>query len=153
MRELLTVFRVPWWMRWARSIGIAETPSSKIAGIADAALANDVRAWAASLAASGTRTPIRDLGAAVVLALDLKTVHDLAVEVDPFLCGAVALDLALRSRQPQRSVVTARTFVAVDGGWQLGRGPQLTASAASIVLFLAGRGDVPSEAPRSTSSP
>ena len=66
-----------------------------------------------------------------------------AIEVDPFVSGAVALDLALRVRNLRRAVVTARTLVAVDGEWQVGRGPALPATAASIVLFLADRGGVP----------
>lgn len=50
---------------------------------------------------------------------------------------------SVRVRNPRRAVVTARTLVAVDGEWQVGRGPALPATAASIVLFLAGRGGVP----------
>jgi len=151
VRELLAELGSPWWRRWALGIGATESLRPEIASITTDALASVLRQRAVERAASSVRTNIRDLGAVVVLALDLRVSCAVATEVDPFLCGTVALDLALRARQPQRSVVTARTFVAVDGGWQVGRGPQLQASAASIVLFLAGRSDVPSEAPTSAS--
>lgn len=151
IREVLSELRAPWWRRWAISVGAVEVPRPEVAAIPAADLSGALRACAGTLAQPGVRAGIRDLGSVLVLALDLQAAHELAFDVDPILCGAVALDLALRSRMPQRSVVTARTFVAVDGGWQVGRGPQLQASAASIVLFLAGRGDLPPEAPTSAS--
>ena len=141
VRQLLSDLDARWYTGWARALYAARATSLSIAQTADEALASAVRARAVP----GARSSIRDLGLVVVLALDLRATHGLALTVDPLLCGAVALDLALRAPMPQRSVVTARTFVAVDGGWRVGRGPALSASAASIVLFLAGRADVPPE--------
>lgn len=145
VRQLLTELGAPWWMRWARALGAAESPSPEVAGLSDEALSSVVRARAISRSAPGARSSIRDLGAVLVLALDLRGAHGVAIDVDPFLCGAVALDLALRAPMLQRSIVTARTFVAVDSDWRVGRGHELRASAETIVLFLAGRGDVPPE--------
>lgn len=152
VRQMLTDLGAPWWMRWARSLGAAETTSPAIAAIDDDALVSAVRARAVTRAAPGVRTSIRDLGVVLVLALELRAIHSAPLEVDPFWCGAVALDLAMRVPQPQRSVVTARTFVAVDSDWCIGRGPALHVSAASIVLFLAGRGAVPPEGLESSHS-
>ena len=42
-----------------------------------------------------------------------------------------------------RAVVTARTLVATDAAWRVGRGPKLPGTAAGIVLFLFGRGGPP----------
>lgn len=145
VRDMLTELGAPWWIRWAQAAGAAPSPSVAVASIADAALASVVRGRANKLSAPGGRASIRDLGAVVVLALDLNAAHRCAIAVDPFLCGAVALDLTLRARQPQRSIITARTFIAVDSDWQVGRGPQLRTSAAEIVLFLAGLSGLPAE--------
>jgi hypothetical protein len=145
VRDMLTELGTPWWIRWAHAIGAAPSPSIAVASIVDAALASVVRMRADELSAPGGRASIRDLGAVVILGLDVNAAHKLAIAIDPFQCGAVALDLAVRARQPQRSIITARTFIAVDSDWQLGRGPQLRTSAAAIVLFLAGRSGLPAE--------
>lgn len=147
VRELLSELGSPWWRRWARGIGAVESPRPEVAAIAVDALPSSLHARAAALAAPQRRASIRDLSATLVLALECRAAHGVAIAVDPLVCGAVALDLALRSRLPQRAVVTARTLVASDGDWRVGRGPELTASGAAIVLFLAGRADVPPELP------
>jgi hypothetical protein len=143
-RELLTGLHRSFWQRMAARLGTVATPSAEVAALAPGRRAAALRDEAARRRASTRRTRVRDLGAVLVLALDLRASTGAAIEVDPFLCGAVALDLALRSRTPQRSVVTARTMVATDSDWRVGRGPELSATAASIVLFLAGRAGFPS---------
>lgn len=143
VRELLSELGAPWWRRWARGVGALESPRPEVTAFASDALANALHARAAALAVADRRASIHDLGAVVVLALELNAAHDAAIVVDPLLCGAVALDLALRSRLPERAVVTARSLVATDGEWRVGRGPELRAPGAAIVLFLAERADVP----------
>lgn len=145
VRDLLTRLGSPWYVRWARAWGAFPTPSTTISVIDDVALPSALRASARARAVPGARVSIRDLGLVVAVALDLTATHKAALAVDPLVCGAVALDLALRSRLPQRSVVTARSLVATDGEWRVGRGPELAATGAAIVLFLAGRGGVPTE--------
>ena len=66
-----------------------------------------------------------------------------AVSVDPVASGAVALARSLSAPIAIRAVVTARTLLATDAAWQVGRGPELPGTAAGIVLFLFGRGAVP----------
>jgi len=145
VREALSALDARWWTRWARALGAAEPLSPVVAATPDDALPSALRARAVALAAPERRARIRDLGAALVLALDVRAAHGLTLPVDPFLCGAVALDLALRARHPQRALLTARTLAAVDGDWQVGSGPRLASTAAAIVLFLAGRAGLPPE--------
>ena len=145
VRDLLTRLGSPWYVRWARAWGALPTPSTAVVALDDAALASALRGRAQAWAVPGARASIRDLGMVVAVALDLTAAHEATLTVDPLACGAVALDLALRSRLPQRSVVTARSLVASDGEWRIGRGPELASTGAAIVLFLAGRGDVPAE--------
>ena len=145
VRDLITRLGSPWYVRWARAWGAMPTPSTTIAAIDNVALPSALHASAEALAAPGARVSIRDLGLVVAVALDLQAMHGAPVTVDPLSCGAVALDLAVRSRHPQRSLVTARTLVASDAGWRVGRGPELRSTGAAIVLFLAGRGGVPPE--------
>ena len=147
VRELLSELGAPWWRRWARAVGALESPRPEVAAIEADALSSALHARAAALADPERRASIHDLRAAVVLALELNAAHDAAIAIDPLACGAVALDLALRSRLPERAVVTARSLVATDGEWRVGRGPELRAPGAAIVLFLAGRADVPPESP------
>ncbi len=145
VRDLLTRLGSPWYVRWARASGALNSPSPAVAALDDAALASALRARSTAWKAPGARASIRDLGLVVAVALDLAATHEAPFAIDPLVCGAVALDLAVRSRLPQRSVVTARSLVATDGEWRVGRGPELASTGAAIVLFLAGRGDVPPE--------
>ncbi len=145
VRDLLTRLGSPWYVRWARAWGALPTPSPAVAAIDGLALPSALRARAQAWAAPGARVSIRDLGLVVAVALDLGATHKAELAVDPLVCGAIALDLALRSRLPQRSVVTARSLVATDGEWRVGRGPELASTGAAIVLFLAGRAGVPDE--------
>ena len=142
-RELLVQLRSSRWQRAAARIGAAESANADVDALTDNELADAVQAEALARSAARARTSVRELGDVLVLALDLRASIGATIEVDPFVSGAVALDLALRVRNPRRAVVTARTLVAVDGHWQVGRGPALPATAAAIVLFLAGRGGVP----------
>ncbi len=153
VREALSDLGAPWWTRWASALGAAERVTPAVAATDDDALPSALRARAAALADPGRRAGIRDLGAALVLALDLRAAHGLMLTVDPLPCGAVALDLALRSRNPERALLTARTLVAVDGDWRVGSGPRLPSTGAAIVLFLARRAGLPPEVDEPLPSP
>lgn len=146
VREVLVQLHSSRWSRAAARIGAVESASPESAALSDDELADAVQSEALARSAARARTSVRELGAVLVLALDLRASIGASIDVDPFVSGAVALDLAVRAPHPRRSVVTARTLVAVDGDWQVGRGPELPATAASIVLFLAGRGGVPPHA-------
>lgn len=150
VRELLSELGAPWWRRWARAVGAAESPRAEVAAVASELLASALHARAADLSGPAQRASIHDLRSTVVLALELNSVHDAAIPVDPLVSGAVAVDLALRSRLPQRAVVTARSLTASDGDWRVGRGPELRAPGAAIVLFLAGRADLPPDSQTGT---
>ena len=144
VRELLTVRRWSGWQRFASQLGARETPSPEVAALDADRLAPALREEAMSLSGARARCSVREFGEILVAALDLGTVLGVDLGVDPFASGAVAVDLAVRAPTPRRSVLTARTLVAVDSEWQVGTGPALPATASSIVLFLAGRGGVPS---------
>ncbi len=146
IREALSALDARWWTRWARTLGAAEPVSPAVAATPDDALSSALRARAVALAAPERRASIRDLGTAVVLALDLRAAHGLVLDIDTFLCGAVALDLAVRARHPERALLGARTLVAVDGDWRVGAGPILPSASDAIVLFLAGRAGLPPQA-------
>lgn len=81
VREVLSELRAPWWRRWATSVGAVEVPRPEVAAIPVAELPGALRARAGTLVQPGVRAGIRDLGSVLVLALDLKAAHDLAIEV------------------------------------------------------------------------
>jgi len=53
--------------------------------------------------------------------------------------GAVALASAVAASTPIKAVARGRALRATDAEWTVGRGPELTGTAESIILFLAGR--------------
>ena len=94
------------------------------------------------LSGRGSRT-VASLSPAVVAAFDLSAVTGRDIAVDPLASGAVAVARSLSAPVEIRAVVTARTLVATDAAWRVGRGPELPGTAAGIVLFLFGRGAPP----------
>ncbi len=153
VRELLTQRRWNGWQRLAARIGAQESPSPEVAALDADRLADALHDDALELSRATARCTIREFGEILVAALDLGTALEVDLGVDRFASGAVALDLAVRAPAPRRSVLTARTLVAVDSEWQVGTGPALPATASSIVLFLAGRGGVPPRQPWPEESP
>jgi len=143
VRELLTLRGWSRWQRFVSRLGAHEIPSPEVAAVDADRLAPALREEAMTLSGATARCSVREFGEILVAALDLGTALEVDLGVDPFASGAVAVDLAVRAPTPRRSVLTARTLVAVDSEWQVGTGPALPAPASSIVLFLAGRGGVP----------
>lgn len=86
------------------------------------------------------RVRIGDLGAALAEAWETRP----GLPVDPTTSGAVALARALAAPLAIRAVVKGRTLRATDAEWEFGSGPELAGTARELVLFLYGRGPVPS---------
>lgn len=86
------------------------------------------------------RVRIGDLGAALAEAWERQP----GLPVDATTSGAVALARALAAPLPIRAVVKGRTLRATDAGWEFGSGPEIAGTARELVLFLYGRGPVPS---------
>lgn len=86
------------------------------------------------------RVRIGDLGAALAEAWETQP----GLAVDATTSGAVALARTLAAPLPIRAVVRGRTLRATDAGWEFGSGPELAGTARELVLFLYGRGPVPS---------
>jgi hypothetical protein len=86
------------------------------------------------------RVRIGDLG----LALAEAYTADPGLAVDAATSGAVALARALAAPLPIRAVVRGHTLRATDAGWEFGSGPEIAGTARELVLFLYGRGPVPS---------
>lgn len=86
------------------------------------------------------RVRIGDLGAALAEAWETQP----GLAVDATTSGAVALARTLAAPLPIRAVVRGRTLRAIDAGWEFGSGPELAGTARELVLFLYGRGPVPS---------
>lgn len=129
-----------------------------------AELAATVRELAVEALAGRAGSRIGDLEAAVVGAFDIASAIDALsatpsdahsdahpIVVDPVASGAVALRLAVSAPLPLRAVLRERALVAADADWSVGRGVPLRATAAGIILFLAGRnaatGRLPDAAP------
>ena len=93
--------------------------------------------------APGAKRSVRELSPAVVAAFELSTVLGRPVTIDPIASGAVALARGLGGPVEVRAVTSARTLVATDADWRVGRGPELPGTASALVLFLFGRGRPP----------
>jgi uncharacterized protein (TIGR03083 family) len=112
-------------------------------GIADSGgtdeLRRELRAIAADKADGHGRTNPGELVEAVVHGYD--ALHPLGVPLpfDPETTHAVAMASALTASRQVRSLLRHRTLVAEDAGWRIGRGSEIIADAASVILFLNGR--------------
>lgn len=98
-----------------------------------------IRQIAADKAAGRGRHGLTELTEAVVHGLDVAHPLGLALAVDPVASGAVAVRRALIAPPTVRGVLRARTLVATDAGWRVGRGPAIPGTAEAHLLFLFGR--------------
>ncbi|MCU1406660.1 MAG: hypothetical protein JWQ43_2963 [Glaciihabitans sp.] len=94
------------------------------------------------------RRPLADLSAVVIGGYDVASSLGLPLVVDAVASGAVALARSLDAPVEVRAVLKDRRMVASDADWSVGQGRELAGSAQAIVLFLAGRGDIPQTPPR-----
>ena len=118
--------------------------SRAVAEATQAELVARIRQIAAVKAAGHGRHGITELTEVVVHGYDLAHPLGLTLPVAPAASGAVALRRSLIAPTGIKAVLRARTLVATDAGWRVGRGPELPGTAEALVLFLFGR---PSEAP------
>ena len=128
-----------------------------VAALDPAELTAQLRALSVECAAGRNGTRISDLETVVVGAVDSASALGTPIAIDPVASGAVALRLAVSAPLPIRAVLRERTLVAADADWSVGRGRSLRATAAGIILFLAGRnaetGRLPDEVPEAPTEP
>lgn len=127
-------------------------PLSNRPRVDESAVDDDWGARLAALVAAGASGPavdralarrrvrIGDLGAALAEAWETYP----GLPVDATTSGAVALARALAAPLPIRAVVKGRTLRSTDADWSFGSGPEIAGTARELVLFLYGRGPVPS---------
>jgi uncharacterized protein (TIGR03083 family) len=82
---------------------------------------------------------VAGLSAVVVDGYDLARSLGRPLAFPSTATGAVALASALTASTPIKAVARGRALRATDADWTVGRGPELTGTAESIILFLAGR--------------
>ena len=102
-------------------------------------LVAQIRQIAADKAAGRGRHGITELTEAVVHGLDLAHPLGLKLPVAPPVSGAVALRQSLIAPTEIKAILRARTLVATDANWRVGRGPELLGTAEAHLLFLFGR--------------
>ncbi|HYI32803.1 MAG TPA: maleylpyruvate isomerase family mycothiol-dependent enzyme [Glaciibacter sp.] len=113
--------------------------SRAVAEAPPADLVARIREIAADKAAGRGRHGVTELTEAVVHGLDIAHPLGLTLAVDPVASGAVAVRRALIAPSSVRGVLRARTLVATDAGWRVGRGPAIPGTAEAHLLFLFGR--------------
>lgn len=86
------------------------------------------------------RGGIAELTVAVVGGLDIAHPLGRTLPIDPLASGAVAVRRSVIAPPTVRGVLRARTLVATDAGWRVGRGPVIRGTAEAHLLFLFGRG-------------
>jgi uncharacterized protein (TIGR03083 family) len=112
-------------------------------GIADSGgtdeLRRELRAIAEEKALGHGRTSTGELVEAIVHGYD--ALHPLGVRLpfDPDTTHAVAVASTLTASREVRALLRHRTLVAEDAGWRIGRGSEILADAASVILYLHGR--------------
>jgi uncharacterized protein (TIGR03083 family) len=104
-----------------------------------AELIRSVRRIAAAKTERRTRGGIAELTEAVVGGLDIAHPLGRTLPIDPLASGAVAVRRSLLAPADVRGVLRARTLVAADAGWRVGRGPVIRGTAEAHILFLFGR--------------
>jgi uncharacterized protein (TIGR03083 family) len=104
-----------------------------------AELVAQIRQIAASKAAGHGRHGITELTEAVVHGLDLAHPLGLKLPIASTVSGAVALRQSLIAPTEIKAILRARTLVATDADWRVGRGPELLGTAEAHLLFLFGR--------------
>ncbi len=138
-RELLAA-AIPAFFRNRLSIDRAIDELSRTAATAPTdELVRRIREIAAARAAGHGRRSVTELTEAVVHGLDIARPLGLPLAIDPVVSGAVAVRRALVAPPAVRGVVRARTLVATDAGWRVGRGSPINGTAEDHLLFLFGR--------------
>jgi hypothetical protein len=124
---------------------------TRLAGPAEAAEA--IAGRAALLRERPKATGVVELDDAVIAALLIGDAVGVAVPISPRASGAVALRRAAAAPTEIRAVIAGHRLRATDAGWEFGHGPQLVDSAAGLLRFLTGIGDVAPHPPRGDEAP
>jgi hypothetical protein len=98
-------------------------------------------------------TDIVELDDAVVAALLIGDAVDSPVPLSPRASGAVALRRAAAAPTEIRAVISGHRLRATDAGWEFGHGPPLVDTAAGLLRFLTGIGEVAPHPPRGDEAP
>ncbi|MEP6479726.1 MAG: hypothetical protein ABJB03_10065 [Rhodoglobus sp.] len=132
-------------LRRAATLGIAQR-RSVAAPVDDSCVAARVRELAVAASGPGAKRSVHDLSIAVVTAYDIATASQSPMALNATASGAVALARSLSAPLEIRAVLRDRTLAPTDADWRLGRGPEISGTAAAIVLFLFGRAGFPAPA-------
>lgn len=98
----------------------------------------------AALKLSGTgRRGLGELTEVVVHGFDMAQPLGIDLAIEGSVTHAVAGAATRLLPFEKREVLRRRTLVAVDAGWRIGHGPEITGSAEAIVLYLFGRSALP----------
>ncbi|WEO78397.1 maleylpyruvate isomerase family mycothiol-dependent enzyme [Cryobacterium sp. SO2] len=116
-------------------------------------LVSRLREIAAERAAGRGRGGIWELTEAVVHGLDLAHPLGLTLPIHATAGGAVALRRSLIAPTEIKAVLRTRRLVATDAEWSVGHGAPLRGTASELILFLFGRGPLPTEAPPVEAAP
>ncbi|MGR2753739.1 hypothetical protein [Agromyces arachidis] len=98
-------------------------------------------------------TAIAELDDAVVAALLIGDAINVAVPISARASGAVALRRAAAAPTEIRAVISGHRLRATDAGWEFGHGTPLVDTAAGLLRFLLGIGDVAPHPPRDDEAP
>lgn len=98
-------------------------------------------------------TGIVELDDAVVAALLIGDAVGVAVPISARASGAVALRRAAAAPTEIRAVISGHRLRATDAGWEFGHGAPLVDTAAGLLRFLTGIGDVAPHPPRDDGRP
>lgn len=131
----------------ARSVAVAVVPKTRRRDAAAADLAETaalIRQAAVERLTARPQVSARELGAVLADAWELAASAGRPLTVDPAVSRAAAEERLRRAPLAIRMGVRGRRLIAADAGWEIGRGEPLAGSAAAIVLYLHGRGRLPS---------
>jgi hypothetical protein len=98
-------------------------------------------------------TGVIELDDAVVAALLIGDALGVIVPIPARASGAVALRRAAAAPTEIRAVISGHRLRATDAGWEFGHGAPLVDTAAGLLRFLTGIGDVAPHAPRDDEGP
>jgi len=94
-------------------------------------------------AAAPLRRGVADLAATALACYDISYPLGLGDPLDPTASGAAVLARAAAAPPAIRSILRQRTLAPVDATWRIGSGPDIRATSAVLLLWVAGRDVLP----------
>lgn len=113
-----------------------------------AAAADALGARAAAILDRAKPTDVVELDDVVVAALLIADAIGVNMPMSARASGAVALRRAAAAPTEIRAVIAGHRLRATDAGWEFGHGPALVDTAANLLRFLTGIGEVAPHPPR-----